>query len=204
MVLLVLVVPQQQVQAEDLRQVCVVCCERACARHFLTFFVTGSFVQNLLNGTGYHVFNYEDIMQDQDPERVLRKQAQISGVARDIIDVLPFCESSFSPIFQYHERVVVVDQLGGLIEQAGNPTSGVGGMRKQVELAHPDKDRRWFLFHCPFHSPFARGAHILASDQCAVPLASAFYPTVWCKCASFVVLMCTLWPVINLLFVACD
>jgi hypothetical protein len=178
-------------------QVCVVCCERAYALHFLTCFVTGSFVENLISGTGHHVFNWQEVMKNQDSEKVLTKQGQICQAASDIIDALPACGSAFVPIFQYHERSQHVDPLGGVIEQAGNPTHGVGGMRKQVELAHPDKARRCFLSHCPFHSPFARGAHILASDEYAVPLASAFCRTVWCKCASFVVLMCTLLPVIN-------
>ena len=183
-----------------MRQVCDVCCKRACALHFLTFVIAGLFVLKMMTGKGYDVVNWEKVMEDADPQQVFCKQSQLCAAAKEIIDVLPHCDMSFSSIFNYRERADLVDLVGDSIEQAGNPAVDVGCTRKQVELAHPDREKRCFLSHCPFHSPSARGAHILASDEYAVPLASAFCRTVWCKCASFVVLMCTLWPVINLLF----
>ena len=91
---------------------CDVCCERVCALHFLTFVVADLFVSNMVNGKGYDVVNFEKVMQNADPEKVMRKQPQLCKTAKDLIGLLPFCDSSFSSIFNYHERAEVVDPVG--------------------------------------------------------------------------------------------
>lgn len=137
----------------------------------------GSFISKMMAGKGYHVFNFEEVMEDADGE-VLRKQSQLCRSAKDIIDVLEACDSGFSSIFNNHERVSFVDPVGLQIEQAGNPAVDEGGARKQVELAHPDPERRCRLSHCPVQSAFVRAVPFQAPSfvllRCHCPLQSAF------------------------------
>mmetsp|Transcript_9744 Transcript_9744/g.22756 ORF Transcript_9744/g.22756 Transcript_9744/m.22756 type:complete len:111 (+) Transcript_9744:503-835(+) len=59
-----------------------------------------------------------------------------------LLDLLPTFGAEFAPIFNRHAADSDVDSRSAGCEGVGAPVPGEGGLRQQVELAHPDAARR--------------------------------------------------------------
>lgn len=112
-------------------------------------------IHQRMKDDGAVVFEYEKTMQAKaarleaiDDNRPWSSQKEMNKGTRDLLEFLPLWGSSFAKIFNVHKPDVLEDELGGECEEIGLPAEGEG-LRQQVELAHPEPIRRYFLSHSP-------------------------------------------------------
>jgi len=110
---------------------------------------------------GAVVFDFEQALTgmagqagDDDNEEHPRSQVEMNEAAVTLLGLLPQFGSGLAPIFNYHQAQPAEEDLSAACEEVGTPVPGKDGLRRQVELAHPDASRRCFLSHSPLQTPF--------------------------------------------------
>lgn len=106
------------------------------------------------DGEGAVVFDFQEALRvagqagqvDVNAEHP-RSQVEMNKAAVTLLQLLPQFGSGLAPIFNYHEAQPAPEELSAACEEVGTPVPGKDELRKQVELAHPEADRRCLLPH---------------------------------------------------------